>query len=102
MADIEKLDCCDLRRQGRHATFGLGQSLCQRGRAMELPIVAPAPVVTERAEVFRNLFDNHCQFRHFQHYLTGLIDLPNESMANIARCILDHQPGFAAVVDGNV
>ena len=56
---------------------------------MELPIVAPAPVVTEHASVFRDLFDNHCQFRHFQHYLTGLIVLPNKSMANIARCILD-------------
>jgi hypothetical protein len=56
---------------------------------MELPIVAPAPVVTEHAWVFRDLFDNHCQFRHFQHYLTGLIVLPNKSMANIARCILD-------------
>ena len=56
---------------------------------MELPIVAPAPVVTEHAAVFRDLFENQCQFRHFQHYLTGLIVLPNKSMANIARCILD-------------
>ena len=56
---------------------------------MELPIVAPAPVVTDHAEVFRDLFDNQCQFRHFQHYVTGLIVLPNKSMANIARCILD-------------
>ena len=56
---------------------------------MELPIVAPAPVVTEHAAVFRDLFDNQCEFRHFQHYLTGLIVLPNKSMANIARCILE-------------
>jgi SRSO17 transposase len=56
---------------------------------MELPIVGPAPVVVEHAAVFRDLFDNHCQFRHFQHYLTGLIVLPNKRMANIARCILD-------------
>jgi len=56
---------------------------------MELPLVAPAPVVTEHAEVFRDLFDNQCQFRHFQHYLTGLIVLPNKSLANMARCILD-------------
>jgi DDE superfamily endonuclease len=56
---------------------------------MELPIVAPAPVVTDRAAVFRDLFDNQRQFRHFQHYLTGLIVLPNKSMANMARCILD-------------
>ena len=56
---------------------------------MELPIIAPAPVVTAHAGVFRDLFDNQCQFRHFQHYLTGLIVLPNKSMANIARCILE-------------
>ena len=56
---------------------------------MELPIVAPAPVVSDHTAVFRDLFENQCQFRHFQHYLTGLIVLPNKSMANIARCILD-------------
>jgi SRSO17 transposase len=56
---------------------------------MELPIVAPAPVVADQAAVFRGLFENQCQFRHFQHYLTGLIVLPNKSLANIARCILD-------------
>jgi len=56
---------------------------------MELPIVAPAPVVSNHAAVFRDLFDNQRQFRHFQHDLTGLIVLPNKSMANIARCILD-------------
>jgi DDE superfamily endonuclease len=56
---------------------------------MELPIVAPAPVVIEHAAVFRDLFDNQCQCRHFQHDLTGLIVLPNKSLANMARCILD-------------
>jgi hypothetical protein len=56
---------------------------------MELPIVGPAPVVTDCTGVFRDLFENQCQFRHFQHYLTGLIVLPNKSLANIARCILD-------------
>jgi hypothetical protein len=56
---------------------------------MELPIVAPAPVVAEHAAVFRDLFDSQCQFRHFQHYLTGLIVLSTKSMANMARCILD-------------
>ena len=56
---------------------------------MELPLVAPAPIVTEHAVVFRDLFDNHCQFRHFQHYLTGLIVLPNKSLAHMARCILE-------------
>jgi DDE superfamily endonuclease len=56
---------------------------------MELPIVAPAPVVSDHAVLFRDLFENQCQFRHFQHDLTGLIVLPNKSMANIARGILD-------------
>ncbi len=56
---------------------------------MALPIVAPAPVVADHAAVFRNLFENQCQFRHFQHDLAGLIVLPNKSLANIARCILD-------------
>ena len=56
---------------------------------MELPILEPAPVVTAHAAVFRDLFENQCQFRHFQHYLTGLIVLPNKSLTNIARCILE-------------
>jgi DDE superfamily endonuclease len=56
---------------------------------MEMPIVAPAPIVTEHTAVCRDLFDNQGQFRHFQHSLTGLIVLPNKSLANIARCILD-------------
>jgi DDE superfamily endonuclease len=56
---------------------------------MELPIVASAPIVTAHAMVFRDLFENQCQFRHFQHYLTGLIVLPNKSLANMGRCILD-------------
>jgi SRSO17 transposase len=56
---------------------------------MEWPLVAPAPVVTAHAAVFRDLFDNPCQFRHFQHYLTGLILLPHKSLANCARCILE-------------
>ena len=34
---------------------------------MELPIIAPAPVVTDYAAIFQDLFDNQCQFRHFQH-----------------------------------
>lgn len=55
---------------------------------MELPILAPAPAVTEHAAVFRDVFENQCQFRHFQHYLTGLIVPPNKSLAKIARCML--------------
>jgi len=56
---------------------------------MQLPIVAPAPIVTAHAAIFRDLFENRCQFRHFQHYLTGLIVLDNKSLANITRCVLD-------------
>jgi len=56
---------------------------------VQLPIVAPAPIVTAHAEQFRDLFENRCQFRHFQNYLTGLMVLPNKSLANLARCTLD-------------
>ena len=56
---------------------------------MQLPLVAPAPLVVSHAAHFRDLFENRCQFRHFQNYLTGLMVLPNKSMANIVRCVLD-------------
>src|SRR5215216_1755935 len=55
---------------------------------MQLPIVAPAPVVMAHADAFRDLFENRCQFQHFQHYLTGLMVLANKSLTNIARCVL--------------
>src|SRR6266853_2409626 len=56
---------------------------------MQLPIVAPAPLVTAHADVFRDLFENRCQFQHFQNYLTGLIVLDNKSLANITRCVIE-------------
>ena len=56
---------------------------------MELPIIAPAPVVTKHAAVFRDVCENQCQCRHVQHDLTGLIVLPHKSMANLARCLLE-------------
>ena len=56
---------------------------------MQLPIVAPAPIVTAHADIFRDLFENRCQFHHFQNYLTGLIVLDNKSLANITRCMLE-------------
>jgi hypothetical protein len=56
---------------------------------MQLPLVAPAPLVTTHAAAFRDLFANRRQFAHFEHYLTGLLVLENKSMANIARCVLD-------------
>jgi len=56
---------------------------------MQLPLVAPAPVVVEHAPVFRELFENRRQFQHFENYLTGLMVLANKSMANISRCLLE-------------
>jgi SRSO17 transposase len=56
---------------------------------MQLPIVAPAPIVTAHAAIFRDLFEKRCQFQHFQNYLTGLIVLDNKSLANITRCVLE-------------
>lgn len=55
---------------------------------MQLPLVAPAPLVTTHAAAFRDLFANRRQFAHFEQYLTGLVVLENKSMANIARCVL--------------
>ena len=56
---------------------------------MQLPLVAPAPLVSTHAATFRDLFGNRRQFAHFEHYLTGLMVLENKSMANIARCLLE-------------
>ena len=56
---------------------------------MQLPIVAPAPIVTAHAAIFCDLFENRCQFQHFQNYLTGLIVLDKPSLANITRGVLE-------------
>lgn len=56
---------------------------------MQLPIVSVAPLVKEHSEIFRSVFANRKQFRHFENYLTGLMVLENKSMANLAHCILD-------------
>jgi len=56
---------------------------------MQMPIVSVAPLVKEHGEIFRDVFANRKQFRHFENYLTGVIALDNKSMANIARCVLD-------------
>jgi hypothetical protein len=56
---------------------------------MAWPMVAPAPIVIEHAMAFRDLFENLCQCRPFQHDLAGLIVRPHNSPATIARCILD-------------
>jgi SRSO17 transposase len=56
---------------------------------MEWPIIGPAPVVAEYAAVFHDLLDHRCQFRHFQHDLTGLMVLPTKRLAHMARSILE-------------
>lgn len=56
---------------------------------MQLPIVSVAPLVKEHSEIFRSVFANRKQFRHFENYLTGLMVLENKSMTNLARCIVD-------------
>ncbi len=56
---------------------------------MQLPILSPAPLVSQHAAAFEDLFENRKQFRHFQNYLTGLMVLPNKSMTNISRCIVN-------------
>jgi len=32
---------------------------------MQLPLVAPAPLVSTHAVAFRDLFENRCQFAHY-------------------------------------
>ena len=56
---------------------------------MQLPIIQPAPIVSEHSPAFQDLFQNRCQVQHFENYLTGLIVLDNKTMANITRCVLD-------------
>jgi DDE superfamily endonuclease len=56
---------------------------------MQLPLVAPAPLVTTHVAAFRDLFEHRRQFAHFEHYLTGLLVLEHKSRANIARGVLD-------------
>jgi SRSO17 transposase len=59
------------------------------GMKLELPIVKIAPIVEKYGQKFAEIFDNRCQFQHFTNYLTGLIALPNKTMANITRCIVE-------------
>jgi hypothetical protein len=56
---------------------------------MELPLVVPEPVVTEHAALFRDLFDNHCQSRHFPYAQTRPVVRPSKSLAHITRSRLD-------------
>jgi hypothetical protein len=55
---------------------------------MQAPIVAPSPIVEKHSEAFRDLFENRCQYEHFQNYLTALMVLENKSLSNISRCVL--------------
>jgi len=56
---------------------------------MAWPIVAAAPVVTERPAVCRALFENHGPVQRVPHDLTGLIVRPTKRLAQIARCLRD-------------
>lgn len=56
---------------------------------MQLPIIQPAPIVSDHSPAFQDLFKNRCQVQHFENYLTGLMVLDNKTMANITRCVLD-------------
>ncbi|KAM3101122.1 transposase [Phormidesmis sp. 146-12] len=56
---------------------------------MQLPIVAPAPIVAHHAEAFGGLFSDERAYENFQTYLTGLIVLDNKSLSNISRCTLE-------------
>ncbi|MCL5276064.1 MAG: transposase [Chloroflexi bacterium] len=58
---------------------------------LELPIVTTAPIVKQYGDRFAQVFENRCQFQHFENYLTGLITPPNKTpgVTNITRCILD-------------
>jgi hypothetical protein len=47
--------------------------------------VAPAPIVTTHADIFRDLFENRRQCRHCQHALTGLIVLDNKPLTHSSR-----------------
>jgi SRSO17 transposase len=58
-------------------------------RIMQLPIVAPAPIVKQHAEAFRGLFRDERSYENFQTYLTGIIVLENKSLSNISRCTLE-------------
>src|SRR4051812_12779227 len=55
---------------------------------MQVPIVAPSPLVEKHSAAFRELFENRPQYEHFQNYLTALMVLDNKSLSNISRCIL--------------
>ncbi|NJR51731.1 MAG: hypothetical protein HC780_21265 [Leptolyngbyaceae cyanobacterium CSU_1_3] len=50
---------------------------------MQLPIVAPAPLVDRHANAFRDLFSNERAYENFQAYLTGLIVLDNKSLITV-------------------
>ena len=56
---------------------------------MQLPIIKIAPIVAVHGPEFRDVFNNRCQYQHFENYVTGLMVLDDKSMANIARCIVE-------------
>ena len=77
-------------RQDRLRTRGVTPNATrEEGALMQLPLVAPAPVVVEHAQGLRELCENRCPFQHFENSLTGLLVLSNKSMANLSRCLLE-------------
>ncbi len=57
---------------------------------MQLPIVAPSTNCHHSCtQPFAICSTTSARARHFQNYLTGLMVLPNKSLANISRCILE-------------
>jgi hypothetical protein len=61
----------------------------QGERLRQRPLVAPAPLVTAHAAVFRDLCEHRGQGQHVQPDLTGLIVLDNPSLATSTRGVLD-------------
>src|SRR6266446_7830038 len=56
---------------------------------LQLPRVAPAPLVTRHVGVFLHICRHLCQFHQFTNHLPGLHVLDNKSLANITRCVLE-------------
>ncbi len=52
---------------------------------MQIPIIAPAPLVIQPAQMFAESFKNRCQLEHVEQSLTGLMVLSTKTMAKIAR-----------------
>lgn len=56
---------------------------------MVIPVLHHAPVVSNMAHHFREIFANAPEYVHFQNYLTGLIVAERKNFSQIARCLVD-------------